>query len=652
MHEENGSRNKLNSILVSHSQNEVFYEGNLEACSFILTKQVSEGLEADMTSIWIYNKEKDHLSLQRLYKKEEDSFENGAILKRKDFEPYFNAIWNEDIIVADDAETHPATSCFLEKYLVPTGIKSMLDVPIWYRGTLIGVICIESLTPRKWTGTEIDFAQILASFYSFTHSVNEVNNKQKELKELWEFVNESCMISKTDAKGRITYINDKFEQISGYSREELLGKDHRVMNSGFHSKEFWKDMYSKTKKQKKIWHDVCVNLTKDANVYYVDSYIKADFDELQEVVGYISLRQDVSELKKKEIEIANRMDAINRSNMVIEFDMQGNVVYANDIFLEKMGFNCIRNGGLEEIVGKHHKIFATPEFSRSEEYINFWNRLVEGNYVVSEIERVKKDGSKIYLQASYNPISGIDGKVYRIMKIATDITEKIEQRKEIERKNNYLEHAAKIIRHDMHSGINTYIPRGITSLERRLTKEQITDLKIEAPLKMIKEGLNHTQKVYKGVYEFTNLVKKDAVLNRSDVDLKNILESYLSSTAYRSNVIIDDLGHCEVNEPLFCTAIDNLIRNGLRYNDNVNKFVKIYRDENFLYVEDNGRGLSSEEFKYLSQPYMRKEGQKESGTGLGLNICTAILEEHGFSLSCDKLQQGGTQLKINIQNEN
>ena len=57
MHEENGSRNKLNSILVSHSQNEVFYEGNLEACSFILTKQVSEGLEADMTSIWIYNKE-------------------------------------------------------------------------------------------------------------------------------------------------------------------------------------------------------------------------------------------------------------------------------------------------------------------------------------------------------------------------------------------------------------------------------------------------------------------------------------------------------------------------------------------------------------------------------------------------------------------
>jgi signal transduction histidine kinase len=192
------------------------------------------------------------------------------------------------------------------------------------------------------------------------------------------------------------------------------------------------------------------------------------------------------------------------------------------------------------------------------------------------------------------------------------------------------------------------MPRGLSSLERRLSDDQIKELKIEAPLKMIKEGLRHTQKVYKGVYEFTNLVKKDVVLTREDLNLKDILEDYLSSTAYRPQVIISDLGQSSVNEALFCTSLDNLIRNGLKYNDSPSKLVKIYRIDDILYVEDNGRGLSQEDFNHLSKPYTRKEGQQESGTGLGLNICIAILEEHGFSITCSKLSQVGTQMKIRL----
>jgi signal transduction histidine kinase len=195
------------------------------------------------------------------------------------------------------------------------------------------------------------------------------------------------------------------------------------------------------------------------------------------------------------------------------------------------------------------------------------------------------------------------------------------------------------------------MPRGLSSLERRLSDEQAKELKIEAPLKMIKEGLRHTQKVYKGVYEFTNLVKKEVVLNRADCNIKDILEDYLSSTAYKPQVIISDLGQSSVNEALFCTAIDNLIRNGLKYNDSPTKWVKISREEDLILIEDNGRGMSGEDFKLLSQPYTRKEGQKESGTGLGLNICVAILEEHKFSVTCNKLPEGGTQLKINIKND-
>jgi signal transduction histidine kinase len=234
------------------------------------------------------------------------------------------------------------------------------------------------------------------------------------------------------------------------------------------------------------------------------------------------------------------------------------------------------------------------------------------------------------------------------MKIATDVTESYNQQMEIEKKNTYLEHSAKILRHDMHSGINTYMPRGLSSLERRLSEEQIKELKLESPLKMIKEGLRHTQKVYKGVYEFTNLVKKDVVLNKTECNLKDILEDYLSATAYRSQVIIEDLGTIDVNESLFCTAVDNLIRNGLKYNDSSTKFVKIYSEKNYIYIQDNGRGITQEDFDHLSKPYTRKEGQKETGTGLGLNICVAILQEHGFEISCEK-NEIGTKMKIKFK---
>lgn len=227
-------------------------------------------------------------------------------------------------------------------------------------------------------------------------------------------------------------------------------------------------------------------------------------------------------------------------------------------------------------------------------------------------------------------------------------------RKDLSEKNVYLEHAAKIIRHDMHSGINTYIPRGVKSLKRRLTEEQIKELKITAPLRLVEDGVHHAQKVYAGVYEFTNLFKANAQMATTPCDIKHILTDYLKLTAYIPQVILDDNlpKQLEVNEPLFCTAIDNLIRNGLKYNDSKTKFVKIYFEGSYnkgsyIVIEDNGRGMTNEEFIELSKPYVRKENQKEGGTGLGLNICTSILNEHGFSIAAEK-QKLGTKLYIRI----
>jgi PAS domain S-box-containing protein len=519
---------KLNETLIHQSHNQLFYEGNIIDGSKLLTKEVTVSTDTDRCSIWLYNEDKTEIICQQLYIKHEDKWYDNITLYKKDFEPYFNALIVDPIIIANDARTHQSTRCFTESYLIPLGINSMLDVPIYYKGIIIGVICIESFEPREWNKIEINFAQLLSSLFSFSYSAKESND-----------------LSKT------------------------------IFN--------------------------------------------------------------------KELELQNRMEAINRSSSVIEFEMDGSICFANNSFLNTMGYT------MEEIKGKKHSLFVFDEYKNSKDYELFWEILRSGVFYSGEIVRKKKDGTPIHLSVTYNPIMNNNGKPYKVLKIARDITDIIESSNQIQKQNTYLEHAAKILRHDMHSGINTYIPRGISSLERRLSPEIIEENKLEAPLRMLKEGLKHTQKVYKGVYEFTNLVKKDAVLSKDYNNLKDILVNFLKSTAYYSQVKIDDLPNHEVNESLFCTAIDNLIRNGLKYNDSDNKMISIYmEDEETLVVQDNGRGLTQEQFEEYSKPYTRNKNQKEPGTGLGLNICIAILKEHKFDIICEK-NEIGTKMKIKIK---
>ena len=217
------------------------------------------------------------------------------------------------------------------------------------------------------------------------------------------------------------------------------------------------------------------------------------------------------------------------------------------------------------------------------------------------------------------------------------------------KKNNYLEHAGKILRHDMNSGINVYIPRGISSLKRRLNDSTIKEYKLEIPLRLIEDGLHHTQKIYYGVKEFTNLVRENVEIEKSPKDLEIIIRNYLKNTTYADQVQIGELPIVCVNESLFCISIDNFIRNGLKYNDSESKFIKIKMiDDKTLGIIDNGRGMSTEDFLILSQPYKRKENQKESGTGLGLSISISILREHNFNVSCCVNSYNGTTIKIGI----
>jgi len=512
---------KLSKTLISQSHNPLFYEGKVTEGAKTLTKEVVETLDVGRCSIWLYNNNKTSIICEQLYVKSENKWYEDIELFKKDFKAYFDKLIENPIIVASDAETHPATSCFTESYLKPLGVKSMLDVPIIYKGNVIGVICIESLEPRTWIEPEVNFAQNLSSLYAFAYSIKENNIINNSFEEFEKFVDSSVLVSYADAKGRITYVNKKFEKVSGYSFKELKGKDHNIVSSNEHTKEFWDEMYKVVTKEKRNWNNIVTNKKKNGDLYWVNSYIKGEFNENGELTGYISILYEVTDVIK---------------------------------------------GSLE-----------------------------------------------------------------------------------IQKKNTYLEHAAKILRHDMHSGINTYIPRGVSSLERRLNPEIIAELKLESPLKMIKEGLAHTQKVYRGVYEFTNLVKNDTKIEKQTCDLTKILTEYLASTAYTSQVAIDTLPTIDVNPSLFCTALDNLIRNGLKYNDSDFKMVAVFMEnDHTIAIQDNGRGMTQAEFEHLSKPYTRKANQKEQGTGLGLNICIAILKEHDFGITCEK-NESGTLMRIKIK---
>lgn len=395
---------------------------------------------------------------------------------------------------------------------------------------LLSFFIVKTFTMLDWIECTpmvqwFEYLSVLAFMPPFFYVMYDLYRAQSadvlQRKALEMILDESCLVSRADKQGRITDVNAKFCEISGYKRQELLGKDHAILNSGTHPRKLWTQMYETTIKYKSIWHEIVTNRKKDGDLYIVDSHIMATFDGAGRHSGFISVRQDITQL-----------------------------------------MNSLQ---------------------------------------------------------------------------------------EVDRKNAYLEHAAKILRHDMHSGINTYIPRGISSLERRLNK-MVCDKELKsigAPMKMLKEGLAHAQKVYNGVKEFTNLVKKDAVMERQSHDLKCIIDAYLKSTSYKSNVVVGDLGEEMVNESLFCTAIDNLIRNGLRYNDNDTKYVKIYREGDFVVVEDNGRGMTQEQFEEFCKPYARGQNNKESGSGLGLNICVAIMAEHGFKVTSEKLETG-TKLKIEM----
>jgi methyl-accepting chemotaxis protein len=124
-----------------------------------------------------------------------------------------------------------------------------------------------------------------------------------------------------------------------------------------------------------------------------------------------------------------QIDAINRSTALISFNTEGFITDVNSIFLETMGY---KSNEKSKVIGKHHSVFVSYEYSKSDEYAKFWESLRKGKYFDGVFERKKVDGSTVYLQASYNPVLDSKGNITDVVKIATDVTDAVNNKKRID----------------------------------------------------------------------------------------------------------------------------------------------------------------------------------------------------------------------------
>lgn len=243
----------------------------------------------------------------------------------------------------------------------------------------------------------------------------ELAQTKQELEVRSDIMDLTSIVSFADLKGDIVTVNDKFVEVSKYGRDELIGQPHNTTRHPDMSKQTFKEVWS-TIKRGKTFRGVIKNRAKDGTPYYVDAVIAPFIGERGKPTKYLGVRYDITEQELERQNALGILGAIDETYGYIEFELNGNIIKANDNFLTLMEYK------LNEIEGKHHRLFVDPVEANSKGYTNFWVELNEGKAQNSMFKRISKSGKEIWIQAVYAPVKDEMGRVFKIVKIATDIT--------------------------------------------------------------------------------------------------------------------------------------------------------------------------------------------------------------------------------------
>ena len=243
--------------------------------------------------------------------------------------------------------------------------------------------------------------------------VDEVNRENQARIDL---LNEMCLISETDLKGYITFVNDKYCEVSQYTREESIGQNQNMVRHPDTDKAIFKELWA-TIGRGQIFSTFIKNKRKDGTPYYVQAVFAPVLGANGKPVKYISVRFDVTKETFEKQAAEGVVNAIDASYAYIEFDTKGQVLSANENFLKTMGYS------ISDIKGKHHRMFVDPSYVNSSEYVKFWDEIGLGILQKGLYKRVASNGNVVWLQAAYSPVKDEMGRIVKIVKIATDVTE-------------------------------------------------------------------------------------------------------------------------------------------------------------------------------------------------------------------------------------
>jgi methyl-accepting chemotaxis protein len=238
-------------------------------------------------------------------------------------------------------------------------------------------------------------------------------------------LNKSLAIIEFDLSGNILYANDNFCKLMGYAYPEIAGKKHFI---------FLNSEYFKTDDYKAFWARLAggefesreyMRIAKGGREVWIQASYNPILNASGKVTKIVKAATDVTAEKLCAAEFEGKINAISRVQAIIEFTPNGEIITANENFLNALGYS------LQEIQGKHHSMFVEGAAAQSADYDAFWKKLNRGEYVAAEFKRIGKNGKAVWIQASYNPIFDMNNKVQKIVKFATDVTDRVKAVDEI-----------------------------------------------------------------------------------------------------------------------------------------------------------------------------------------------------------------------------
>ena len=355
----------------------------------------------------------------------------------------------------------------------------------------------------------------------------------------------SMAMVRFDRDGKVIEANPQFLSTLGYAQaSEVLGKPHsqfclREETASPAYQQFWDRL--------RRGEPFCGRVRRqaaDGHVVWLEATYAPVLDAQGAVESYLKLAADITPQVEAEASQRARLNAINRAMAVIEFTPDGTVVDANDNFLATLGYR------LEDIKGRHHRMFCDSQFAQSAEYQHHWQQLARGEFFTGQIKRIAKDGSVRWLEASYNPVFGTDGKtVTSVIKFASDITARVQaQRKESE-SARFAYGVAQETAELSHTGSDT-VRRNVSAIEDMAGSIEEAGRNVQA-LGERSEQITSIVQTIKDIADQTNLLALNAAIEAARAgetgrgfavvadEVRKLAERTAASTAEISKMVSD-----------------------------------------------------------------------------------------------------------------